>query len=568
MSPDSPHWPWRDDPRPHPASTATPSGASWSTPGGGRGEFDEDILRQRLEGSIGMHYAIGPVLGRGGMAVVFLATERSSMRQVALKVLRGDLVRDDELRARFEREAAVTMQLRHPNLVATYQLHSIAPRGLVLALEYVGGGTLRDRLPGGMAVEDVLRILGEVAAGLGHAHAHGVVHRDIKPENVLLDAASGTAKLGDFGIARIVGSDTLTVTGSMLGTPAYMSPEQIEGGRVGASSDVYSLGLVAWAMLAGERPWAGETEPFRIMKRQVSEALPSLAARRSGVPDGLLQLIGRCTEKRPSARFADATEVHAAILAVSGTYGPSRPRHTRAPTPPTPFVATPARAEPSSGGARANLARIMIGAGLGTVAVAIILFLASEASTPTARWAPAADSAAAPLMAPSPLGSASPVEVMPDGGGSQDDAVINGTLEVTVNTPATIVVRSAATGVVHLRRNAFSIRTDLPAGEYDIVVQHEFAGGEATRIRLDANRRYATWQVTLPLEGALAVTAASGYATVSMDGRELGETPLQLTGITVGRYTLQYRWPDGQTSMETIVIRGGQETRVTPSPVP
>lgn len=566
MSPDSPHWPWRDDPRPHPSSTATPSGASWSTPGGGRGEFDEDILRQRLEASIGMHYAIGPVLGRGGMAVVFLATERSSVRQVALKVLRGDLVRDAELRARFEREAAVTMQLRHPNLVATYQLHSIAPRGLVLVLEYVGGGTLRDRLQGGMAVEDVLRIFGEVAAGLAHAHEHGVVHRDIKPENVLIDAASGAAKLGDFGIARIAGSDTLTMTGSMLGTPAYMSPEQIEGGRVGASSDVYSLGLVAWAMLAGERPWAGETEPYRIMKRQVSEALPSLAARRPGVPDGLLQVIGRCTEKRPSARFADATEVHAAILAVSGTHRSGR-RTTRTPTPATPVVAAAARVEPSSSGARANLARMMIGAGLVTVAITIILFLAADASTPTVRWAPAADTAAAPSPIVSPLGGPSTVGVAPTGGATQADAVINGTLEVAVNTPATIVVTNVATGVVQLRRDASSVRAELPSGEYDVVVQHEFAGREATRIRLDANRRYAALQVTFPLEGALAVTAASGYATVSMDGRELGETPLQLTGVAVGRYTLQYRWPDGQTSMETIVIRGGQETRVTPSPV-
>lgn len=587
MSNSDSRWTWGDRPATDPAgasSTATPGGSSWPTPGGSIGDSDDDLLRQRVEAALGTQYVLGPELGRGGMAVVYKATERGRGRLVALKVLRGDMLRDPELRARFEREAALTMELRHRHVIQTYALHPVSSRGLALALEYVDGGTLKARVrrDGPLPVADVQRIMAEVADALSCAHARGIVHRDIKPENVLLDAATGATKLGDFGIARAAGADTLTMTGSIMGTPAYMSPEQIDGGHVDARSDVYSLGLLAWELLTGRQPWAG-LSLVSIAKKQVTEQLPSVSAFRTDVSPLLLTVLHRCLEKSATARFRDAAELLSALQESSTTHGRGasfgvgtavnrrpdpglQPMDPRFPVREAPHATparpreTPSSAAPVSGRAPfSNSGMLLFGAGFVGVAIWIIAAITGDPVRAVKSEAPAADSAPAPrVVAPLRSGTLS------DDATSMSPAM-TGVIEVNINTSANVFVRDASTGATMMQGQGSSVRLEPPVGEYEVLVEHEFAGPVAQRVVLDASAPNVSLAVSLPLEGSLAVSAASAGATVEMDDKgALGEAPLRLTGIPVGRHTLRYRWPNGTTTSQLVIVRGGEETRVAP----
>jgi serine/threonine protein kinase len=204
-------------------------------------------------------YEILGELGRGGTAIVYRARERELGREVAIKVVRGTHVDDAEAVARLAREAKLVAALRHPNIVPLLSVRHLSD-GLALVMQHVPGRTLKRAIRecGPLPIALVEQVLREVAAALDYAHKrHGVVHRDIKPENIYLDEEVGRALLADFGIARTEGDSTLTLVGTALGTPAYMSPEQIDGTALDGRSDLYSLGLVAYEMLTGQQPWAG-----------------------------------------------------------------------------------------------------------------------------------------------------------------------------------------------------------------------------------------------------------------------------------------------------------------------
>ena len=275
-----------------------------------------DYLHDRLVAAVGDHYLIETELGRGGMAAVFGALDLRLNRRVAIKVLPPEHAFNASVRSRFIREAQMAAQLTHPNIVPIYTVDE--RDGLVyFIMALVDGQSLAKRLhsEGALPIEDVRTIIGSVADALDYAHKQGVIHRDIKPDNILVDKATKRPMVTDFGIARAAAEEQrLTVTGMAVGTPAYMSPEQAMGERdVDTRSDIYSLGVVAYQMLAGETPFKATNTPAMLMKH-VSEPPPPLRGRRPDVPSGMVYAIERALAKRPEDRWRSAAELRDAIM--------------------------------------------------------------------------------------------------------------------------------------------------------------------------------------------------------------------------------------------------------------
>lgn len=254
-------------------------------------------------------YIIRSELGRGGMATVYLAEESLSRRLVALKLLHHELTRSEDARRRFISEMQILTALEHPNLVRCYHCNDTDGR-LMMALEYIRGGTLRTLLDAGVrvSVAETCRIALGVLAALEAAHTHEppIIHRDLKPENILL-GDDGAIKVADFGIAKMLGSESVTTTPH--GTLQYMSPEQFEDRPVTASSDLYSLGIVLYEMLAGQRPFLGLSlaEIIRAHHGQQPPPFPEAIAR--GIPPQLTELVFALLRKDPSTRPASAQVV-------------------------------------------------------------------------------------------------------------------------------------------------------------------------------------------------------------------------------------------------------------------
>jgi serine/threonine-protein kinase len=267
---------------------------------------------ERLSAALGDRYRAERELGRGGMATVFLAHDLRHDREVALKVLHPELAASVGSE-RFDREIKVSAKLHHPHILSLYD-SGAAGELLYYVMPYVEGESLRNRIDREkmLAVDDALGITLEVADALGYAHMLGIVHRDIKPENILL--SGGHALVADFGIARAVHAaeeHRLTQTGTAVGTPLYMSPEQALGDEVGPSSDLYSLACVAYEMLTGQPPFTG-ANARAIMARHTMEAVPSLRLVRDAVPEeveeALLWALSKVPADRPrtAAQFAEA----------------------------------------------------------------------------------------------------------------------------------------------------------------------------------------------------------------------------------------------------------------------
>jgi hypothetical protein len=258
-------------------------------------------------------YELGPVLGQGGMARVHQGVDRQLDRRVAIKVLAPPFDRDDEFVERFRREARAAAGLSHPNIVAVFDSGSDDGTHFIVT-ELVEGETLADRLRDGpMPPADAVAVAVDIARALAAAHALGLIHRDIKPGNVML-LPDGRVKVVDFGIARAAGSDTLTHTGVVLGSTAYLSPEQAGGQPVDERADLYSLGCVLYEMLTGRVPFRADT-PIATMYRHVNEDAPPPSTIAPVQPE-LEDVVLRCLEKDPKRRVASAAELEAALLAV------------------------------------------------------------------------------------------------------------------------------------------------------------------------------------------------------------------------------------------------------------
>ena len=283
-----------------------------------------DLLLDRLVAAVGNQYLVDAEIGRGGMAVVYRATDVRLNRRVAIKLLPPELAFNPDVRERFLREAQTSAHLTHPNIVPIYTVDE--REGMVyFVMALVDGESLAERLAreSPLPIADASRILADVADALAYAHGRGVVHRDVKPDNVMIDRATGRAVVTDFGIARAAAGDSrLTVTGVAVGTPAYMSPEQAIGEReLDGRSDIYSLGVVGYQMLAGTTPFRAANTPAMLVKH-LSESPRPLDALRPDAPAGLVHAIMRALAKKPEHRWADAEEFRAAILGLraSGAY--------------------------------------------------------------------------------------------------------------------------------------------------------------------------------------------------------------------------------------------------------
>jgi serine/threonine-protein kinase len=268
-------------------------------------------------------YTIVREIGQGGMAVVYLA-ETAEGREAAVKLLHPGLTALLG-RERFRREIRLAARLRHPGILPLYESGE-GERGLWYSMPYVAGGTLRGRLRQArpLPVAEAVRIACEVAAALEYAHRRGVIHRDIKPENLLLDAEGGI-QVGDFGIGRVFDAsameDTLTRSGVLVGTPAYMSPEQALGERaLDGRTDVYGLGCVLYEMLAGEPPYPAPT-PQATVARHVKDPIPSLRRLRPDVPPALDTAVRRALAKTPGERFSTAAKLASALASAADPGG-------------------------------------------------------------------------------------------------------------------------------------------------------------------------------------------------------------------------------------------------------
>jgi hypothetical protein len=290
--------------------------------------MDIEALQQRLQKALGTEFTVGPLLGQGGFAAVFRARDESLNRDVAVKVMDVDLAPSPTLAERFVREAQTIARLEHAHIVPIYKVgrHKDV---LYIVMRCIDGASLRQLLgtQRRLSVGDAARISRQVADALVYAHSRDIVHRDIKPDNILLDR-TGHVLVTDFGIAKAAQAATtaqLTAEGMVIGTPQYMSPEQAAGDQVDGRSDIYSLGIVLYQMLAGEPPFDGDSSAS-ILAKQLTQPPNPIRRGRPDVTDEMAVVLDRMLEKDPAARYQTAREVSQALVAALPTAARDRVR--------------------------------------------------------------------------------------------------------------------------------------------------------------------------------------------------------------------------------------------------
>ncbi|MGH7809159.1 MAG: serine/threonine protein kinase, partial [Candidatus Binatia bacterium] len=261
-------------------------------------------------------YEIKSELGRGGMATVYRGYDPRFEREVAVKVLPPELLHaDPQFRLRFEREAKIIAQLEHSAIVPVYDVGEEAGQPYFV-MRYMSGGSLSERIKAGVfSVEDATRLIEKVGPGLDEAHTKGIVHRDIKPSNILFDN-KGTPYISDFGIAKLSQAQAGNVTGSaIIGTPAYMAPEQAQGDMVDGRADIYALGIILFEMLTGRQPYEADT-PMAVALKHITDPVPQILTANPKLPPGMDMVIQKAMAKNRDERFNTSKEMTDGLHAV------------------------------------------------------------------------------------------------------------------------------------------------------------------------------------------------------------------------------------------------------------
>ena len=305
--------------------------------------------REHLQHLIGEDYQLQWIIGHGGMSTVWLADDIRGDREVAIKVLRPEFSDNTEFLSRFRNEAQSAESINSENVVATYDYRELEDNGRTfcfMALEYVRGESLADLLAREGALPETLAldVMEQAAHGLAVIHRMGLVHRDIKPGNLMI-TQNGQVKITDFGIAKAAAAVPLTRTGMVVGTAQYVSPEQAQGLDVTPASDVYSLGVVGYEMLAGKRPFSGDSS-VSVALAHISQAPEALS---TSISAPARELIGISLRKDPTTRFADGNEFTNAISAVRDGQRPPQPKSA---------ALAPLAAEPSPSASTEMLASV------------------------------------------------------------------------------------------------------------------------------------------------------------------------------------------------------------------
>lgn len=262
------------------------------------------------------NYQIEERLGKGGMAEVYKAYHAKLDRFVTVKILHPHLIEGEDFLARFEREARAVAGLRHENIVQIHD-YSVQDELYYMVMEYVDGGTLGEKLLEAtkagdfLPIRQVLSIIKQIGKALDYANRQDILHRDIKPSNILLDS-KGKAFLTDFGIARMMSDSQFTATGTLIGTPTYMSPEQGQGLELDFASDIYSLGIVSFEMLTGKAPFVSET-PLAVIHKHIHERLPQPSELRPDIPGSVEKVVSKALEKDRQNRYESAAAFSRAL---------------------------------------------------------------------------------------------------------------------------------------------------------------------------------------------------------------------------------------------------------------
>jgi eukaryotic-like serine/threonine-protein kinase len=378
------------------------------------------VIGETLSG----RYRIERLLGRGGMSAVWLAWDGELEREVAVKILHSRRLESADAVERFEREARTLASLAHPGIVTVIDRGEEDGRPFIV-FEYVRGPDLRTRIAerGGLEPAEAYAVCSQVADALAYAHDQGVIHRDVKPHNVLL-AEDGTAKLTDFGIARVIEAPSLTSTGRVLGTGEYLAPEQAAGEGLDERADVYALGVMLFHCLTGETPYQGEGF-VDLAAQHMRAPIPSVRTRRPDLPEDVDAVVGRALAKRVDDRYPNCTEMRHALddlLAatpagaaeapgdVPAVVPARRPEATTpyeglgAPIPLPPAVQAPRRSRTSTIRGLALLAAVLVTAGVCVAIVAIAL--AGNDTSPARSATPPTTSSSSSSAPRPPSGSA------------------------------------------------------------------------------------------------------------------------------------------------------------------
>jgi serine/threonine-protein kinase len=445
-------------------------------------------------------YRIVSELGQGGMATVYRAFQQSLARYVALKVLPQHLADEAGFKQRFQQEAIAIAALRHPNIPA---VHDFGEQGDVayIVSDLIEGGTLSDRLGAPVQADFAIEVLKRIGAALDYAHAKGVLHRDVKPSNVLLER-DGTPVLSDFGLAKMLESDTsaLTKTGTIVGTPEYMAPEQCEGRMLTPAADQYALAVMAFEMLTGKLPFTAPT-PLAVVLAQLREPMPPARSINPTLPEAVEKVLQRALSKDPGERYASCGAFVDDLAAAVAVKEPVAVAPAPPPKPPAPKPKPKPRRE------RAPI-RVPRAAWIGAAAVMVLALAAGGfelghgpqllASLTTNRVkaspSPRAALSPTPAVSPSPSPSATP-SVSPSPSPS----------------PSPVAAITAT-------------RLSRDGGGYDwrVTGSHFTAGKVATTRFYDptsATSPYATWQNTVGANGSFTASILISSSYPSRTGR-------------------------------------------------